>query len=61
MIYEYGEPRWNDTDGKNEELGEKSVSVPLCPPKKTTWAELVTNLGLCHERPATNCLSYGMA
>jgi hypothetical protein len=27
-------PWWNDIDrGKNEELGEKPVPVPLCPPQ----------------------------
>jgi hypothetical protein len=36
MIYEYGERRWNDIDReKSEELGEKPVSVPLCPPEMT--------------------------
>jgi hypothetical protein len=34
VIYEFGEPRWNDTDrGKTEELGEKPVPVPLRPPQ----------------------------
>jgi hypothetical protein len=34
MIYEYRGPRWNDIDrGKTEELGEKPVAVPLCPPQ----------------------------
>jgi hypothetical protein len=33
IIYEYGQPRWNDTDGKTEELGEKPVTVALCPPQ----------------------------
>jgi hypothetical protein len=33
-MYENEEPRYNDTDrGKTEELGEKSVPVPLCPPQ----------------------------
>jgi hypothetical protein len=34
MIYEYEEPRWNDTDRDTEELfWEKPVPVPLCPPQ----------------------------
>jgi hypothetical protein len=34
MIYEYGEPRLNGTEEeKIEELGEKPVPVPLCPPE----------------------------
>jgi hypothetical protein len=32
MIYDYGEPQWNDIDGKAEELGEKPFPVPLHPP-----------------------------
>jgi hypothetical protein len=31
MVYESGEPWWNDIDRKTEELGEKPVPVPLCP------------------------------
>jgi hypothetical protein len=31
IIREYGEPQWNDADGKTEELGEKTVQIPLCP------------------------------
>jgi hypothetical protein len=31
--YEYAEPRWNDTSRETEELGEKPVPVPLCPPQ----------------------------
>jgi len=27
------EHRWNDTDGKSKVLGEKPVSVTLCPPQ----------------------------
>jgi hypothetical protein len=45
MIYKYGEPQWNDIDGKTEELREKSVPVSLCPPQiwhgltqEWTWA-----------------------
>jgi hypothetical protein len=34
IIYEYGEPRWNDTDrGKPKNSREKPVPVPLCPPQ----------------------------
>jgi hypothetical protein len=42
IIYEYGEPWWNDTDRKTEELREKPVPVPLCPtqiPLELTWAQ----------------------
>jgi hypothetical protein len=33
VTYEYREPWWNDTDRRNQELGDKSVPVPLCPPQ----------------------------
>jgi hypothetical protein len=33
MMYESGEPWWNDIDGKTKELGEKLVPVLLCPPQ----------------------------
>jgi hypothetical protein len=42
MIYVYDGPRWHEIDrGKNEELGEKPVPVPLCQPqipRGLTWA-----------------------
>jgi hypothetical protein len=43
-IHEYGEPQWNDTDGKTEETREKPVPVPLST-TNPTW----TDLGLCIE------------
>jgi hypothetical protein len=35
IIYEYGEPWWNDIDSEKpkKKLGEKPVPVPLCPPQ----------------------------
>jgi hypothetical protein len=33
MIYEDGEPRWNNNDRGTKELGEKPVPVPLFSPK----------------------------
>jgi hypothetical protein len=47
MIYEYGEPQWDNIDGKTEELGEKSVPLPHG-----------LTLGLHGERQATNCLNH---
>jgi hypothetical protein len=41
--------------GKTEELGEKPVPVPLCPPQ----IPLGANPGRHVERPATNHLSHG--
>jgi hypothetical protein len=31
LIYEYGEPRWNDTDRGNRRTRRKPVTVQLCP------------------------------
>jgi hypothetical protein len=34
MIYEYGEPRWNDIDrGKQKNSGGENVPEPICPPQ----------------------------
>jgi hypothetical protein len=33
VMYERGEPSWNDIDWKTEERGEKSVPLSLCPPQ----------------------------
>jgi hypothetical protein len=56
---EHGEPRWNDIDrGKPEELGGRSVPVPLCPQisrgltQARTWAYAVRGRRLtAMERP----------
>jgi hypothetical protein len=32
VIYEHGEPRSSDREGKSEELGGKPVTLPLNPP-----------------------------
>jgi hypothetical protein len=45
------------TTGENRQLGEKPVSVPLCPPQISHGPDL----GLRGERPATNRLSHGTA
>jgi hypothetical protein len=47
--------------GKAEELEEKPVPVPLCPPQKPTWIDLGANPVLRGERSATNDLSHGTA
>jgi hypothetical protein len=33
IMYEHGEPRWDDIDTGTEELGERPVPVPLCLPQ----------------------------
>jgi hypothetical protein len=47
--------------GKNRQLGEKPVPVPLCPPQISHGLDLGPNPGLRGERPATNRLSDGTA
>jgi hypothetical protein len=37
IIYQYGEPWWNDTEGKTEEIWEKPI--PVCPPAITLFYE----------------------
>jgi hypothetical protein len=61
MTYEYGEPCWNDIDGKAEEVGEKPVPGPLCVHHKSHMDLARHEPGLHSDRPATNCLSHGTA
>jgi hypothetical protein len=51
QIYEYGQPRRNDTNR------EKPVPVTLCPPQ-ISHTEPGANPGLDGEKPATNRLSH---
>jgi hypothetical protein len=61
VIYEYGEPWWNDSDrGNPKNLEKKPVTVPLCPPQIAHGTDPGVNMGLCSERPAAYHLSHGM-
>jgi hypothetical protein len=60
MIYEYGEPWWNEIDGKSEEQRKICPSATLST-INFTWNDPGTNPGLRSERLASNCLSYDMA
>jgi hypothetical protein len=60
VIYEYGEPRWNDINGKTKELGGKTSSHCHFVDHKS-HIDPGTNPSFHGERPATNCLSHGMA
>jgi hypothetical protein len=51
---------WN-WQGKTEVLGEKPVSVPLCPTQIPHGLTTGSNPGLCGWRPAANRLSHGTA
>jgi hypothetical protein len=53
MIHEYGEPQWNDIDGKTDELGEKPFLLPLCPPQAPRFLTQAPIPDLL-ERPVTN-------
>jgi hypothetical protein len=61
MIYEYGEPQWNDIDrGKPKNL-EKTCPSATVSTTNPTWADLDVNTGLHGEMPATNHQSHFMA
>jgi hypothetical protein len=51
---------WN-WQGKTEELREKPVPVPLCPPQISRGLTPGSNPGLRGGRPAANLLSHGTA
>jgi hypothetical protein len=59
-LYEYGEPRRNDTDKEKPKNSEKSpVPVPLCPSQIPYGLTQVRTRYLLGERPATNRMSRG--
>jgi hypothetical protein len=61
MIYEYQESQWNDIDrGKPKNL-EKTCPSATLSTTNPTWIYVGANPGLSGGRPATNCLSHGMA
>jgi hypothetical protein len=49
--------RCNDDDRKTDVLGEKHVSVPICP-AQIPEIGLVLSSNLHDERPETNCMRY---
>jgi hypothetical protein len=59
IIYEYSEPRWNDTDRRNRRTCRKPIPVPLCQPQNSTGTEPGSKTGFRGERPATNRLGHG--
>jgi hypothetical protein len=61
MIYEYGEPQWNDSDGTTKELKRETCSSATLSITNPTWTDLGVNPGLHSERQVTDCLSRGMA
>jgi hypothetical protein len=43
VIYEYEEPRWNNTNERKQELGDKPVSVSLSPPRGLFRARILAS------------------
>jgi hypothetical protein len=61
IIYEYGEPRWNNIDRGTLKNSEKTCPSATLSTKKLVWIDLGANLGLHGQWLATNCLNHGMA
>jgi hypothetical protein len=58
VIYDYGEPWWNDIDEKTEELKRKTCPSATRSTTNPTWTEPGTNPGVHSERQVTNHLSH---
>jgi hypothetical protein len=56
IIYEYGEPLWNDIDRKILRTSRKTCPSAIL---STTWTDPGSNPRLYGDRPATNSLSHG--
>jgi hypothetical protein len=61
MIYEYGEPRWNDIDSEKPKNSEKGCSSATLSTTNLTYTDPGANPGLRGDRPATNSLTHGTA
>jgi hypothetical protein len=57
LIYEYGEPQWNDSDRVRPKNSEKNLSATLSI-KNPTCTDPGTNPGLRGRRPVTDSLSH---
>jgi hypothetical protein len=55
------EHRWNENDGKTEELGGKTCPSATLSTTNPTWTDPGSNPGLHGGRPAANRLSHGTA
>jgi hypothetical protein len=61
IIYEYGEPQWNNTDSwqlKNSGKGNPGIILPTI---NDTWTDPDVTVDVHSERPATNHLTHGVA
>jgi hypothetical protein len=61
MIYEYGEPQWNDTDWGKPKISKKTLSQHHFVHHKSHMDKPGSEPGLCGEKPTTNRLSHGTA
>jgi hypothetical protein len=59
MIYEYGEPLWDDTDRDNPKSSDKHQSQCHFVHHNPTWTVPSANPGLRGERPENNSLIHG--
>jgi hypothetical protein len=57
MIYQYGQPQWNDIDSENKKTPINTYQIATLSTTNSTW----TYLGLRGERSETNPLSHGTA
>jgi hypothetical protein len=53
MIYEYGEPRWNNIDRDNRRTRRKTCPIASLSTTKPIWNDPGSNPGLRFERPST--------
>jgi hypothetical protein len=60
-IYQYGEPRWNDTDRRDQRTGRETCVNATLPITNIKWTDPGANPGLSDKRPVTNRLSHGIA
>jgi hypothetical protein len=60
-LYEYREPRWNDTDRENQRIRRITSPTATLSARNPTLSDPDMNVGLCCERLATSCLSQSTA
>jgi hypothetical protein len=60
MIYEYGEPWWNDIDRENQINWRETCPIATLSTTDPTWTDLGTDVDLRSDRLATHLLSHGM-
>jgi hypothetical protein len=61
IMYEYGEPGWNDIDMLESKNSERTCPNATLSTTNPTWITPGANPGLRNKRQATNRLSYGTA